>query len=116
MVDTPPGSVAYIPEFDVSDFRRDLLFHVDLIGFVVRNDRAERSFALLGFGGAPVIFEAGSKLEAAPSENPGWRGIDLQIEVDDLTTVLKRLERASWSLLAPVEARWYRWSDGYLRQ
>jgi catechol 2,3-dioxygenase-like lactoylglutathione lyase family enzyme len=54
-----PGTVALVPELEVSDFSKSLEFYVDVIGFSVLYDRPERPFAFLGLGSAQLMIEHG---------------------------------------------------------
>jgi catechol 2,3-dioxygenase-like lactoylglutathione lyase family enzyme len=87
---------------------------VRIIGFRVRYDRAAEKFAYLDLGGAELMIEQETDFWAtAPRERPYGRGINLQIEVDDLAPILARLKAAGIPLFRPVEEAWYRAGQGY---
>src|SRR5690349_18007162 len=107
-------SARLVPELLVSDFAASLDFYVRLIGFVVKYDRPAEKFAYLDLGGAEIMIEQETDFWlTAKREKPYGRGINLQIEVDDLDAVLARLSAAGIALFRPVEEAWYRAGDVY---
>ena len=104
-----------VPEFLVSDLEESLAFWCGLIGFRVLYDRPEEKFAYLDLDGAQVMLE-----ENAPGvrhwitgtlDKPFGRGINFQIEVDDMEGTLDRLRKAGWPLFMEPEEKWYRLAD-----
>ena len=103
-----------VPELLVSDFATSLDFYVRLIGFAVRYDRPAEKFAYLDLGGAELMIEQETDFWlTAKRERPYGRGINLQIEADDLDGILARLSAAGIPLFRPVEEAWYRAGDVY---
>ena len=108
------SSAKLVPELLVSDHAASLDFYVRIIGFCVRYDRPAEKFAYLDLGGAELMIEQETDFWAtAPRERPYGRGINLQIEVDDLAPILARLKAAGIPLFRPVEEAWYRAGQGY---
>ncbi len=108
------SSARLVPELLVSDHAASLDFYVRIIGFRVLYDRPAEKFAYLDLGGAELMIEQETDFWAtAPRERPYGRGINLQIEVDDLAPILARLEAAGIPLFRPVEEAWYRAGEGY---
>ena len=105
-----------VPEFLVSDLEESLAFWCGLIGFRVLYDRPEEKFAYLDLDGAQVMLEqnvAGVRHWITGSlDKPMGRGINFQIEVDDMDGTLDRLRKAGWPLFMEPEERWYRLADG----
>lgn len=99
----------------MTDLRASLRFYVDVIGFAVRYERPEEAFAYLDLDGASVMLEeAGGprrRFRTAPLERPFGRGVNLQIEVADVTAIHDRAQRASLTPLVALEERWYRVGD-----
>lgn len=110
-----PRSPRLVPELDVTDLRASLRFYVDVIGFAVRYERPEEAFAYLDLDGASVMLEEaggpGRRFRTAPLERPFGRGVNLQIEVADVTAIHDRAQRASLTPLVALEERWYRVGD-----
>lgn len=99
----------------MTDLRASLRFYVDVIGFAVRYERPEEAFAYLDLDGASVMLEEaggpGRRFRTAPLERPFGRGVNLQIEVADVTAIHDRAQRASLTPLVALEERWYRVGD-----
>lgn len=103
-----------VPELLVSNHAASLDFYVRMIGFEVRYDRPAEKFAYLDLGGAELMIEQETDFwRTAPREKPYGRGINLQIEVDDLDGIVARLSAAGIPLFRPVEEAWYRTGDHY---
>lgn len=101
-----------VPELLVSDLAQSLAFWTGLIGFSVRFARPEQGFAYLDRDGAQVMLEQRDPArrnwitgDLAP---PFGRGINFQIEVEDIAPIVARLATAGWPLYMAVEDAWYR--------
>lgn len=105
---------ALIPELYVTNLARSKSFWCDLIGFEVVYSRPEENFVQLQLGQAFVMLDQlhpdHSWLTGA-MEYPLGRGINLEIEVPDVTAVAERLQAADWPIFRPLEERWYRADD-----
>ena len=101
---------ALVPELLVTDLDRSLAFYVDLCGFRIRISRPEDSFAYLALGHAQIMLEELSPeaWQTADLSAPFGRGINLQIEVADVTALHSRVTQARWPLFAPMTTQWYR--------
>lgn len=108
-----------VPELYCSDIKTSLDFYLNLIGFSIRYERAEEGFAYLELDGIELMLEEA----AADSDNPRtwWtakakkpygRGINLQMEVDDVQEIHDRLLSANWPLFRAMEEKWYRVDGG----
>ena len=98
-----------VPELAVKDLGVSRAFYADLIGCVVRFERDDPPFAYLDQGAAQLMIEEdhdGMWLTAEP-ESPRGRGINLQIEVDNVTALRDRLVAASWPLFRDLADTWY---------
>lgn len=109
------ASPRLIPELDVSDLGESLRFYVELIGFSVRYERREEAFALLDLNGASIMLQQaagpGRRFSTAPLQRPFGRGMNLQIEVDDVERIVERLRGASLTPYLELEDAWYRVGD-----
>jgi catechol 2,3-dioxygenase-like lactoylglutathione lyase family enzyme len=104
---------ALVPELLVADLDRALGFYRDLCGFRVRYGRPEDGFAYLELGQAQIMLEEldeGSWLTGA-LDAPFGRGLNLQIEVEDVADLAARLEASGLSLFRPIATEWYRQDD-----
>ena len=113
-----------IPELYCSDFARSLAFYTDVLGFAERYAREEERFAFLEREGAQIMIEQpaehfsvspqgrageGSRTWlAAALDHPYGRGINLQIEVADITSLHASVEASECVLHVPLEDAWYR--------
>jgi catechol 2,3-dioxygenase-like lactoylglutathione lyase family enzyme len=101
-----------VPELLVTDLAASLHFWCGLCGFRVAYDRPEEGFAFLDRDGAAVMLEelgrGGRYWITGAMTRPFGRGINLEIEVADLSPVLDALREAGWPLFMEPEEKWYR--------
>jgi catechol 2,3-dioxygenase-like lactoylglutathione lyase family enzyme len=101
-----------VPELVVLDIKKSVEFWCQLIGFNLVYERVEDGFVYLDLNGAQIMLEQHNRLdrewETAPLEAPFGRGINFQIEVDDIHVILDRLKNANYPLFVPLEEKWYR--------
>jgi len=102
-----------VPELVCSDIERSVAFYTGVLGFKVAYLREEERFAYLEREGAELMLEqpAGRSFVAAQLEHPYGRGINLQIEVSDVDSLLNVVTAAAASLYLPLEEKWYRRDD-----
>lgn len=103
-----------VPELAVRDLQASLRFWCDLIGFRIRNERPEERFAYLVLGRAHIMLDQIGHTrtwETGDLRYPLGRGINFEVQVPDVDTVLERLNKASWPIFLPIEERWYRAGD-----
>lgn len=101
---------ALVPELSVTDIAASRRFYCDILGFSVRYERPEEGFVYLALGAAELMLDqsgAGRDWVTAPMAYPRGRGVNFQIEVDDLTPILARLAEAGIGLFAPLEIKNY---------
>ena len=113
---------ALIPELSCSDLRASLGFYVGVVGFHVAYDRPEAGFAFLALGRAQLMLEQ-VNLERPDDHwitgnlsKPLGRGINFQIEVDDVMDLQRRLSAHGLELFEPVSEGRYRVGDNERRQ
>lgn len=101
---------ALVPELLVTDLDLSLAFYVELCGFRIRISRPEDGFAYLERGQAQIMLEelSDEAWQTADLSPPFGRGINLQIEVPDVTALHARVTQAEWPLFAPLTTQWYR--------
>ncbi|WP_306352916.1 bleomycin resistance protein [Flavobacterium sp. '19STA2R22 D10 B1'] len=104
-----------VPELVVRDLSLSLAFWCDTIGFSVAYDRPEEKFAYLNLNGAQIMLEQYNEQEreweTAKLETPFGRGINFQIEVENMDAIVDRLAQSNWPLFIPMEVRWYAADD-----
>jgi len=100
-----------IPELSVSDFEKSLNFYVTILGFSVSYKRAEEGFAFLTLGNAQIMIDEigkGRTWKTGEFEYPLGRGINVQITVESIEPLLKKLKQNNFELFLEVEEKWYR--------
>jgi catechol 2,3-dioxygenase-like lactoylglutathione lyase family enzyme len=104
---------ALVPELLVTDLNRSLAFYVDGCGFRVRYARPEEGFAYLASGMAQIMLEQTTEDSwiTGPLIPPLGRGINFQIEVEDIAALHDRLVALGTPLFRPLKTEWYRVGD-----
>lgn len=106
-----------VPELEVSSLDDSLRFYVELAGFRVLYGRPEEGFAFLDRDGAQLMLEEaegpGRRFHKAALERPFGRGVNFQIQVDDVDALWARMRNAA-PITLPYEERWYRRDDDEL--
>ena len=106
-----------VPELVVSDFARSLEFYTDTLGFRVKFSRPNFAY-LERDSGQPMPLHL--MLEAydrdvwltGPLEAPFGRGINFQMEVDGVHSILERLSTLGYPLFRPLQEIWRPTEDG----
>jgi catechol 2,3-dioxygenase-like lactoylglutathione lyase family enzyme len=101
--------LSIVPELICSDISRSVAFY-ERLGFRVVYERAEERFALLRRDGAAALMleqpvERDRLFPNAPLEHPYGRGVNLEIEVTDASSLFAAAADAQ--LILPLEERWY---------
>ncbi|GIU68109.1 bleomycin resistance protein [Candidatus Phycosocius spiralis] len=98
---------ALVPELVVSDITASRAFYIGVLGFVLEYER--EGFAYLSFGEAQIMLEqVGNHWSTGMLERPFGRGINLQIEIEDIGKFLDRIVAAGLPLFQPLQTSWYR--------
>ena len=117
---SPPSAAAsscrLVPELNCRDFARSFAFYCDVLGFTPAYQRPEHRFAYLEREGVELMLE---ELTDDPDftwwtgelEVPFGRGINFQIEVSDLDSLLQSLSRHGFKLRREPWEAWYRADD-----
>lgn len=104
-----------VPELSVDDLEASLKLYVGVLGFEVAYARPEECFAYLERGDVHLMLEEatgpGRRFGTAALEHPYGRGINLQIEIDDVDALYQSILRANVSIAIPLEEKWYRTSQ-----
>jgi catechol 2,3-dioxygenase-like lactoylglutathione lyase family enzyme len=101
---------ALVPELLVADLGRSQDFYCGICGFALRFARPEDGFSYLELGGAQIMLEevSAEAWVTAPLERPFGRGINLQIEVEDIAPLAARLAAAGIVPFRALHEAWYR--------
>ncbi|WP_083600374.1 bleomycin resistance protein [Xenorhabdus eapokensis] len=107
-----------VPELTVSNFSASLDFYQKTLGFKILIRREEPDFVYLGLGEAQLMLEAFHEngWNTGELNKPLGRGINLQIEVDDIKPILANLVTNNIELYRPLEDNYYCIGDTHVCQ
>ena len=104
------------PELYVTDFQISLNFYQNILGFTVEYQRENPSFAFLSYQGSQIMIQ-----ELDPNEDkafitgsfeyPLGRGINFQIDTDDVNRINNSLKDSDYPLRRPIKDSWYKVGD-----
>ena len=101
-----------IPEFDVFSVEESIHFYVDLIGFHIEYERKEDRFVFLQLREMQIMLQEinleNNKWETGKLEYPLGRGINFQIDVDNIDEIYERLIKTNYKIFVDMEEHWYR--------
>lgn len=102
-----------VPEFAVSDFAVSKSFYCDILGFACEYERPEEGFAYLSLGNAELMIDqigAGRTFDDGhlPNRYPFGRGLNVQIEVPEISKLINPLSISGYPLYLEPEDKWYR--------
>lgn len=104
-----------IPELSCSNIKTSLLFYTEVLGFCIEYQREEEGFALLERQGSRIMLDLingnGRTWASGPLETPFGRGINLQINTDQVDELYSRVQNAKANIFLPIEEKWYRAND-----
>ena len=101
-----------VPELSVTDYEASRHFWCDLVGFSLRYERPEEGFGYLVLGNAHLMLDQinqGRTWATGALEPPLGRGINFEVQVENLDAALWRVKNAGWPIF--VEEKWYRAGD-----
>jgi catechol 2,3-dioxygenase-like lactoylglutathione lyase family enzyme len=98
---------ALVPELVVCDIEASRSFYIGMLGFVLEYER--EGFAYLSLGDAQIMLEqVGENWSTGILERPFGRGVNFQIETNDIVELEARVVAAGWPLFRPLQTNWYR--------
>src|SRR4051812_28502558 len=103
-----------VPEFLVSDLSRSKKFYIDVLEFEVLYERTEENFAYIDLKGASLMLgqvHPASRLLIGRLEHPFGRGVNLQIEVDNVISLYAGVTTDGAPITLELEEKWYRIGD-----
>jgi len=100
---------ALIPELSVSNFTESLKFYRDILGFKIEYQREESKFALISLEGSQLMIEeVNGNWSVGKMEKPFGRGVNFQIEVKQIKSLIDSLAKDNHPLFKKVMENWYR--------
>jgi catechol 2,3-dioxygenase-like lactoylglutathione lyase family enzyme len=95
-----------VPEMSVSDYEKSLTFYTKILGFKIEYQR--KNFSFLSFEGSQIMIEkVNNTWKTADLEYPFGRGMNLQIEVEDIQQILASLKKHNYFLFRVPSENWY---------
>ena len=103
-----------VPELSVTDYEASRHFWCDLVGFSLRYERPEEGFGYLVLGNAHLMLDQinqGRTWATGALEPPLGRGINFEVQVENLDAALWRVKNAGGPIFVEPEEKWYRAGD-----
>jgi len=99
-----------LPEFSVTDFKKSIHFYVDILGFTLEYKRENPLFAFLSYQKSQLMIQelAPGEKEEEKLEYPFGRGINFQIEIDNVNKIIEALSKNNYPLKRGIKDSWYR--------
>ncbi|MCT9853357.1 VOC family protein [Priestia megaterium] len=83
-----------IPELSVKDINKSKEFYLEILEFQLIYERVEEKFAFISLNGAQIMIEeCNGHWQTGELEYPYGRGINFQIEVENIESILQNLKR-----------------------
>lgn len=105
-----------IPELSVTDLDKSMKFY-KILGFKVEYERKEDKFVFVSLGEIQFMLQelsSDGKWDIAPLEKPYGRGINFQLEVDNVEQIYNSLKDNNYEITFEIEENWYRQDDKLL--
>ncbi|MBE5821414.1 MAG: VOC family protein [Clostridiales bacterium] len=105
-----------IPELTVSNLQESINFYVGLLGFEIKYERKENLFTFLELEDIQIMIqehnnEDEEKWNVGKLEYPYGRGINFQIELNNIDNIYNRLIENNYPIAFDIEKNWYRQND-----
>jgi catechol 2,3-dioxygenase-like lactoylglutathione lyase family enzyme len=98
-----------IPEISVTNIEESLRFYRDILGFKVEYSRPAEKFYFLSYEDIQfMVEEINNHWWTGELERPFGRGLNFQIEVSDVSVLMKSLEKAGINLFCAPKESWYK--------
>lgn len=103
-----------LPELYVIDFKKSLQFYTDILGFKLEYQRSNPLFAFLSYQGSQLMIQQDDEDEDWHNgipEYPYGRGLNFQIETDNVQKIIESLKQYNYPLKRGVKDSWYKVKD-----
>jgi catechol 2,3-dioxygenase-like lactoylglutathione lyase family enzyme len=82
-----------VPELSVTDINISKHFYIDILNFKLEYERKDDKFAFLSYQGSQLMIEQiNNNWNVGKLEHPFGRGINFQIETNEIEEISKRLK------------------------
>lgn len=105
-----------IPELDVTSLDESIKFY-ETCGFKIEYERKDERFVFLSLGEIQFMLQElddNNKWETGKLEYPFGRGINFQLEVDNVDSIYDKVVNNGYKIMVDIEENWYRQDDKYL--
>ena len=98
-----------VPELSVTDFSVSLSFYTQILGFSIMVRRRDPDFAYINLGEAQLMLEQHSSdaWNTAELIKPLGRGVNFQIDVDDIDVIYRRVMHNNVTLYRELKDNHY---------
>ena len=97
-----------IPELTVSDINTTKKFYTEVLGFKIEYERIKDKFAFLSLGEAQLMIEQiNDNWTVGELKYPFGNGINLQIEIDNLDSFVKKVKSKNIILFKDIFTSYY---------
>lgn len=104
---------ALVPELSVTNISESKKFYLDILGFHLEYERVEDKFAFLSLGEAQMMIEElNGSWNTAEWMYPLGRGVNFQMETDDVEGMAAALKGHGIKLFRDVMVNHYESADG----
>lgn len=103
-----------LPELYVIDFHKSLHFYTKILDFKLEYQRPSPLFAFLSYQGSQLMIQQEDENEEwhnGKPEYPFGRGLNFQIESDDVQKIVDSLAHNNYPLKRGVKESWYKVKD-----
>ena len=98
-----------IPELSVSSISKSKNFYIDIIGFDLEYEREEDKFAFVSLGEAQIMLEEiNGYWNTGELQYPFGRGINFQINTDDICEITNKLKLNNINLFRDIMENHYK--------
>ena len=98
-----------IPELSVSSISKSKFFYIDIIGFDLEYEREEDKFAFVSLGEAQIMLEEiNGYWNTGELQYPFGRGINFQINTDDICEITNKLKLNNINLFRDIMENHYK--------
>ena len=103
-----------VPELITRNYEKSKVFYLEVIGFGLCFERSNPRFCYLDLDGAQIMLEEFHEQAWVTDElvAPFGRGLNLQIEVEDVAAIYQRTIAAGYDPFRALEENWYEVATG----
>ena len=99
-----------LPELYVGNFDKSIQFYQNILGFKIEYTRDNPKFAFLSYGQSQLMIQElrPDEKETEKLQYPFGRGINFQIETENVQKIIDSLEENNYPLKRGIKDSWYK--------